>query len=131
MYISQYSPFIIFSPCVFDKICVVWVFEPRTFAQKCFSFGFWVLAYGSPHGSCYRVLSNLIIARYRSACRSRDALLLRVRHTDGIGIQQFVKRLFALLSTHRIGDTGDNVPSLLSPNIFAPTASDTIHEKTF
>jgi hypothetical protein len=57
---------------------------------------------------------------------SRDVPLLQARDTDGIGIQRLVKRLFALFSTHRIGDTGDNVLSLLFPNTFAPTASDTI-----
>ena len=114
---------------VFDKICVVWAFGPRTFSQKCFSFGFWVSEYGRLHGNCYRVLSDLTSARCRSACRFRDGPLLRVPHTDDIGIQQLVKRISVLLSMHRIGDTDGSVPSLLFPNTFAPTASDTISSK--
>jgi hypothetical protein len=56
---------------------------------------------------------------------SRDVLLLRVRHTNDNGIRRLVKPLFALFSMPRIGDTDGNVPSLLFPNTFAPTASDT------
>ena len=127
IYLSSISFFhLLFSLCVFDKTCVVWVFEPRTFLQKCFSFGFWVSAYGRLHGSCYRVLSNPTSVRCRSACMSHDVLPLRVRHTADIGIRRLVGRLFALLSMYPIGDTADSVPSLLCPNIFAPTASDTI-----
>ena len=90
-------------------------------SQPCLSFGFWVSAYGLPHGTCYTRLLNLTSARCRSACMSRDVLLLRVRHTDGIGIQRLVKQISVLLSTHPIGDTVGSVPSLLFPNTSAPT----------
>ena len=82
-----------------------------------------------PHGSCYTVLSNLTTAHHRYVYMSHDELLLQVRHTDGIGIPRLVKWLFALFSTHPIGDTADSVPSLLFPNTFVPTASDTISSK--
>ena len=92
-------------------------------------FGFWVSVYVLPHDSCYTVLSNLTIARCRSACMSRGVPQLRVRHTDGFGIQRLVKLLSALLFMHRIGDTDGSVPLLLSPNTFAPSASDTTSSK--
>ena len=116
----------LFSACVFDRICVVSIFGSRAFRQECFSFDSWMSVYGLLHGSCYTVPLNLTSVRCRSVCRSRGGPQLRAHHTDGIGIWRLVKRISALLSTHRIGDTVDNVPLLLFPNTFVPTSSDTI-----
>ena len=115
-----------FSVCVLDRTCVVSVFGSRAFPQACFSFGFWGSGYVPPHGSCYTVPLNLTSVRCRSACRFRGGPPLRMHHTVGIGIRRLVRQISALLSTYPIGDTDGNVPSLLFPNTFAPTASDTI-----
>ena len=60
--------------------------DTRSFGE-CLLSAFVFFLNAPPHDSCHRVLSNLTIARCRSACMSRDVLLLRVCHTDGIGKQ--------------------------------------------
>ena len=95
-------PFMVFASCermgflfsayVFDRICVVSIFGSRSFRQECFSFDSWMSVYGLLHGSCYTVPLNRTSVRCRFVCRSRGVPPLRVHHTDGIGIWQFVKR---------------------------------------
>ena len=110
----------LFSPCVWNNPSVV------RFWRVGLGQGFGFSLNALPCGIHCKVLSNLTTAHYRYAYSSRGAPRLRVRHTDGIGIQRLVKQFFALFSKHQIGDTGDNVLSLLFPNTFAPIASDTI-----
>ena len=110
-----------FPICVCEDKSRVFVFFPESLGQ---GFGFSLNAL--PHGIYYTVLLNLTSVRCRSVCRSHGVPQLQVRHIDDIGIQPLVKQISALLSTHPIGDTDGSVPSLLCPNTFAPTASDTI-----